>query len=67
MAWLKLYYRDKEGVMRAIPGIKILPGLGSRPSSAVPTMINLDESVYTLSMKAGGKWWFDAIEGGEIE
>jgi len=53
--------------MRAIPGIKILPGLGSRPSSAVPTMINLDESVYTLSMKAGGKWWFDAIEGGEIE
>jgi len=61
MAWLKLYYRDKEGVMRAIPGIKILPG------GIVPTMINLDESVYTLSMKAGGKWWFDAREGGEIE
>ena len=56
MTWLKLYYRDKEGVMRAIPGIKILPG------GIVPPMIYLAESVYTLTMKAGGRWWFDSIE-----
>jgi len=59
MTWLKLYYRDKDKVMRSIPGIKILPG------GIVPAMIHLDESVYTLSMKAGGKWWFDSIDGGD--
>ena len=39
--------------MRAIPGIKILPG------GILPAAIYLDESVYTLTMKAGGRWWFD--------
>jgi hypothetical protein len=60
MTWLKLYYRDKEGVMRAIPGMKILPG------GMVPAMIYLDESVYTLesytSPGVHGRWWFDHVD-----
>jgi hypothetical protein len=56
MTWLKLYYRDKDKVMRAIPGIKILPG------NILPAAIYLDQSVYTLTMKAGRRWWFDATK-----
>jgi len=59
MTWLKLYYRDKNKVMRSIPGIKLLPG------GIVPAMIYLDESVYTLSFQANGRWWFDGHTGGE--
>jgi|TARA_R110000824_G_scaffold359502_1_gene547058 hypothetical protein len=43
--WLKLYYRDEKKVMRAVPGIKLLPG----------ATLSLAKSVYTL------KWQNEAI------
>ena len=50
--WIKLYYRDENKVMRAVKGIKILPN----------STISLDQSVYTLTSKAGNKYWMEMIK-----
>ena len=62
MGWLKLYYRDKDKVMRSIEGIRILVVPGYEPSA-----IYLAESVYTLTShtsqgRAHGMYWFDHVD-----
>jgi len=47
--WLTLYYRDEKKVMRAIKGIKIIPG----------EVVYLDQSVYTLTSSLGNRYWMD--------
>ena len=66
MGWLKLYYRDKDKVMRSIEGVRVLVVPGSSP-----TMIRLAESVYTLESHTApgvhGMYWFDHVERVGIE
>jgi len=47
--WLTVYYRDSEGVMRAIDGIKLLPG----------AVLRLDKSVYTRIRDDAGHYWIE--------
>jgi len=62
MGWLKLYYRDNQKVMRAIEGVRILVEPGSSP-----TMIYLDESVYTLESHIGNRYWFEHVDRRPLE
>ena len=60
MSWLKVYYRDGDGVMRSLNGVRVLVGTVVRR----PAMIYLDQSVYTLTSQAGARYWFDHFERG---
>ena len=56
--WVKVYYRDKDKVMRAIPGIRMLPGQEIAPRQS--SLLTLDKSVYTLDKvptKISDKIW----------
>jgi len=61
MSWLKVYYRDKDKVMRAIEGIRVIVVPGSDPAA-----IYLDESAYTLTSHTApgvhGRYWFDHVD-----
>ena len=63
MPWLKLYYRDKDKVMRSIEGIRIIVVPGFEPSA-----IYLAEGVYTLTSHTSpgvhGRYWFEHVERG---
>ena len=50
--WLKLYYRDENKVMRAVPGLKLLPG----------STLRLAKSVYTLAYSDVLYLWYEVEE-----
>jgi len=54
--WLKLYYRDENKVMRALPGIKVLR------SDTGNSYLHLDKSVYTLEFESEMLSEFKVIE-----
>lgn len=50
--WIKLYYRDKNGVFRALEGAKMLLG----------DVVAMEQNVYTLYSQAGRTYWLKVKE-----